>query len=610
MKATPPTVHRIKTLVVALSILCVPLLQGCDSVMSSNEPETRTTTTDAKRSTKLRHANLLDDAQRTTRGELGKTEAIATDLYLAFNEYEANGVTRRVLDKYEITNRILTEYGITRRVLSRYGITKRILNEYDITRRILNQYDVTRRILDKYGITPRVLSRYGDKVTEDLLQEHGVTETKLAEEGLSVADIDGFNELSALLNEHGVSIEQFISELESNVPSVRVKVQVDGAHLGMAVSVKSKYISEFLDEISDDSDILFAEPDVTIRVDDLGMIIGDDKKAQITPWGIAHIETPLVDKKDEKKADYQDVEVYIFDSGAIKKNGWDDLEFDEVKDFTMLFKNSGEALWDEDEAPDVSGFDPGKEGNPYDESGHGVHVAGTIGAKNDDIGVVGVASGIKLHSLKVLTKEGKTDITTLLAAVDYVTRAKKDKPKRAVVVNMSLGVDIGTTAYNVLDEAIEASIAEGVIYVVAAGNDGRDASTYSPAHVRDVITVGAYNQAEEFASFSNYGPTVDILAPGENILSLSHLASETKNAEAILASGTSYAAPHVTGAVARYLGIYPEATASEVANALKGSATATLTGLPGGTANRALNVSNLLSVAEDADDKKKKGKKK
>ena len=167
---------------------------------------------------------------------------------------------------------------------------------------------------------------------------------------------------------------------------------------------------------------------------------------------------------------------------------------------------------------------------------------------------------------------------------------------------MSLGVDIGTSEYNVLDEAIAASIEAGVIYVAAAGNDGQDAANYSPAHVDEVITVGAYNQNDGFASFSNHGPTVDILAPGEDIVSLSHIPSETKETVSILASGTSHAAPHVTGVIVRYLGQYPNATASEVSEAIVSAAVPSIQGVPLGTTNRALNLGALFDRPETNSD--------
>ena len=610
MYTLPP--RRITSLlVIALVFLSGALLQGCDGLTSTDElGETQSATT---QNAKLRHPSLLGAAKRTAVGEAGKSTTSTTDLFLAFNEYEANGITKRVLDKYGITKRILGEYGITRRVLGKYGITKRVLDQYGITRRVLGQYGITKRVLDKYGITKRMLDKYGNQVTQELLQELGINGTSLSDEGLTMQDIEDFNALTALLDEFGITIEQFLDELESYISAIRLKVYVDGAHLGITVSMESEILDAFLNEIGDDPDISFAEPDVVFDTTDLGTVVGGKNKSQIIPWGITNIATPLLSKNEEKKAAYQGVDVYVLDSGAMKHNGWDDLNFATQKDFTMLFENPDQLHWDEDTAPDVSGFDPGSAGNPLDESGHGIHIAGTIGAYNNKIGVVGVASGISLHSLKVLTKEGRTDITTLLAAVDYITRAKQANPDRPVVVNMSLGVNIGTTEYNVLDEAIEASIAEGVIYVVAAGNNGDNAETYSPAHVEDVITVGAYNEAGVVSDFSNHGPMIDILAPGENIVSLSHFVRETKEAEAILASGTSYAVPHVTGAIARYLGDHPSARAAEVTDALKEAATATLSGLPVATANRALNVSNLLSsgstIEEEPKTKKEKKKK-
>ena len=582
---------------------------GCESTIVETESVIGDSTPLQPQHPKLRHSGLIDRALRTQPGVAGKSPTQSADLFVTFTAFEADGVTPRALDKKEITNRILEEYGVTRRILSRYGIKKRILERYGITRRILNRYGITKRLLNRYGITPRLLRKYDDHVSEALLELHGLDDEELREAGFTSEDIAYFNKISALINEYGQTVEDYSEEEKTYTPDVRVKVYVDGVHLGISLSIDVAILEEFLSELEDDEDILYVEPDAVFDTGDLGLVKNDKNKSQIIPWGISSIGTPLIDQKQEKKASYRDVHVYIFDSGAIKKDQWDDLDFSTQKDFTVLFENHQEQFWEEGEAPDVSGFDPGKEGNLYDESGHGMHIAGTIGAKNNKIGVVGVASGIRLHSLKVLNREGKTDITTLLAAVDYVTRKKIKKPDTPVVVNMSLGVDIGTTEYNVLDEAIEASIKAGVIYVVAAGNEGKNAETVSPAHVDGVITVGSYNQDNVFSSFSNYGSVVDILAPGENIISLSHLIEETKNAQAVMASGTSYAAPHVTGAVAHYLGEHPNASASEVIRALQQSATPSLSNVPPGTVNMALNLANLIDLTTPESDQKKKKKK-
>lgn len=605
MKSKQPQNSWLKLGTFALVFLGLFMAQGCDSFDDhGGEPEPvfgidRAPAPTSTRYNKLRHPQLRASAQTQVLGVAGKSSTF-DQLFLAFNEYEADGITRRLLNSYEVTARILEEYGITRRVLDQYGITRRVLDQYGITRRILNQYDITRRLLSSFGITPRLLAQYGDQVTAEVLANNSVTEEKLSLAGLSTTDIDEFNRLSAMLKECDVSIETFVRELDAAVQTIRVKVFVEDAHLGVSLEINSAFMDAFLDEISDDPDVLFVEPAMAFNVDELGTTKGSKYDKQIVPWGIERTGTPLPSFWTMLFADYmtgQPVHVYVLDSGVMGNVWLDDLYYVEQKDFTMLFENPDQLTWDEDFAPDVSGFDPGDAGNPIDESGHGTHVAGTIGAKNDMMGIVGVAPHVRIHSLKVLTKEGKTDVTTLMAAVDYVTRAKRENPDRPIVVNMSLGVDIGTTSYNVLDEAIAASIEEGVIYVVSAGNEGQDASTYSPAHVAGAITVGAFTIENELAAFSNYGSGIDVLAPGEGIISLSHELEEVEAAESVLANGTSFAAPYVTGAVARYLGALPNATAEEVEAAIKSTAHPNVTNAFGGTTNKTLHVGDLIDHA-------------
>ena len=613
MKRYSPRRSRSNYFLVATLLFSFALFQGCDGLNEVTATEDRVTpervappVSDANN--KLRHPAQLDQATRNRIDQAGKTVSTTTDLLVSYNTYEADGITPRLINKFELTKRILNEYGITRRVLNQYGITHRILNEYGITRRVLNQYGITKRVLDKYGLTPRVLGQYTEGITDAVLAELGLSENQLAAEGLTSVDLQEFNRLTALLGSYEITVNQFLEDLENYEPAIRTKIYLDGANLGVSISIIDTVLNTFLDEIATDSDILFVEPDVALSVPELGQTSGQWYDKQITPWGISNLNTPIpgiLTVLGESYVKDNPVHVYILDSGAMKDTWLDDLNYVEKKDFTMLFENPTQQTWEEDSAPDVSGFDPGDAGNPYDESGHGTHIAGTIGAENNLHGVVGVAPSVRLHSLKVLNAQGQTDITTLMAAVDYVTRAKRANPERPIVVNISLGVDIGTTAYNILDEAIAASIQEGVIYVAAAGNEGRSADTYSPAHVAEVITVGAYNESNAFSSFSNYGPAVDVLAPGENIISLSHELEDTKSFQSILTSGTSHAAPHVTGAVARYLGKNPHATAGEVKEALKKASTETVYNAPTGTQDMALNVQNLLGGEEVKEDTQK-----
>ncbi|HXR60600.1 MAG TPA: S8 family serine peptidase, partial [Solirubrobacterales bacterium] len=189
-----------------------------------------------------------------------------------------------------------------------------------------------------------------------------------------------------------------------------------------------------------------------------------------------------------------------------------------------------------------------------DQNSHGTHVAGTIGALDNGIGVVGVAAGARLWSVKVLDAGGYGSFSEVTAGVDWVTAHASE----IEVANMSIGSSLTVLALN---QAIEKSIEKGVVYAIAAGNRNEEVHT-SPANVKSAITVsaiadydgepggtaspscGSYGLDDRKASFSNYGLLVDIAAPGVCILS-------TKPGSSYgLKSGTSMAAPHVAGAAA------------------------------------------------------------
>ena len=172
-----------------------------------------------------------------------------------------------------------------------------------------------------------------------------------------------------------------------------------------------------------------------------------------------------------------------------------------------------------------------------DSNGHGTHVAGIIGAKNNTIGVLGVASGATLVALKVLDKEGEGNLSYIIQALAYVnTNAVPGD-----VVNMSVG---GESPSATLDQQVISTAARGIYFAIAAGNETKLANTSSPARANglNVYTVSAVDSTDTFASFSNYGnDVVDFAAPGVYILSTwidNHYA---------YASGTSMAAPHVAG---------------------------------------------------------------
>lgn len=178
----------------------------------------------------------------------------------------------------------------------------------------------------------------------------------------------------------------------------------------------------------------------------------------------------------------------------------------------------------------------GKSG-PDDGNGHGTHVAGTVAAIDNNIDVVGVAAGATVVAVRVLDNSGSGTISGVTAGVDYV--AANGSP--GDVANMSL---TGAGHWNSLHNAVLNAAGKGIKFSLAAGNDGRDASGYEPAHVNhnNVYTVSAINSADCLASWSNWGnPPVDYAAPGVGVL------STKKGGGTTTYSGTSMAAPHVAG---------------------------------------------------------------
>jgi len=224
--------------------------------------------------------------------------------------------------------------------------------------------------------------------------------------------------------------------------------------------------------------------------------------AQVIPWGITRVGGGTTTSSNT---------AWIIDTGIDFSHP--DLNADESRSVTFL------------------------RGKPVlqDENGHGTHVAGTVAAINNGFGVVGVAPGTTVVSVRVLDRSGSGSNSGVIAGVNYVAA----NGVSGDVANMSLGGGISQA----LDDAVYAA-SSVVKFVLAAGNDATNANNSSPARVNgpNIYTVSAMGQGDVWAYFSNYSnPPVDFCAPGLSIY------STYKDGGYATLSGTSMAAPHVAG---------------------------------------------------------------
>lgn len=211
-----------------------------------------------------------------------------------------------------------------------------------------------------------------------------------------------------------------------------------------------------------------------------------------------------------------------------------------------------------------------REGSGMDCNGHGTHVAGILGGRT-----FGVAKKVQLFGVRVLDCQGTGSWSDVIDGVNFVTwhHAQPSQQGIPAVANMSLAGGTNQAA----EAAVRNSIRQQVTYVVAAGNGNADAAAYSPAAVVEAITVGATDQNDSRAEFSNFGSTLDLFAPGVHITS-AWIGDDMMFATA---TGTSMASPHVAGVVALYLQTHRSASPAEVRSALVGNSTSGVVSNPG-----------------------------
>ncbi len=229
---------------------------------------------------------------------------------------------------------------------------------------------------------------------------------------------------------------------------------------------------------------------------------GGSGPAQETPWGITRVNGGAAGSF---------ATAWVIDSGIDLDHP--DLNVDTSRSFYAVGRNAD------------------------DQNGHGTHVAGTIAAIDNAIGVIGVAPGAPVVSVRVLDRRGSGSTSGVIAGVEYVAA----NGSAGDVANMSLGGGVSTA----LDQAVaSAASSSGVKFVLAAGNESRDANLSSPARVNgnNIYTISAFSEGDRFASFSNFGnPPVDYASPGVAVK------STWKSGGYNTISGTSMAAPHFAG---------------------------------------------------------------
>ncbi|MFG2135114.1 S8 family peptidase [Streptomyces sp. NPDC048751] len=298
--------------------------------------------------------------------------------------------------------------------------------------------------------------------------------------------------------------------------------------------------------------LLAADPRVASVVQDSRVAL-DRAPRTPPPWGLDRVDQPALplDRSySGPKSAGAGVTVYVIDTG--------------VRTTHRDFGGRAGPGWDF-----VDGDRSATDGN-----GHGTHVAGIVAGTAH-----GVAKKARVVAVRVLADDGSGTTAQVIAGIDWVTR----NARKPAVANLSLGGHRNAQ----LDAAVRNSIRSGVTYTVAAGNDGLRADTYSPARVREAITVGATDREDAKPAFSNYGPALDLFAPGVSITS----DSRTSDSATANFSGTSMASPHAAGAAALYLADHPKAKPSEVAGALIDEASkGKVSGRGPGSPNKLLRV--------------------
>ncbi|MGE5561358.1 MAG: S8 family peptidase [Chloroflexota bacterium] len=272
---------------------------------------------------------------------------------------------------------------------------------------------------------------------------------------------------------------------------------------------------------------------------------------QEVPWGIERIRAPQV----WQATDGSGVRIGVIDTGI-------DLTHPDLQ---------------QNIAGGTNILDPGQP--PVDDNGHGTHVAGTIAALNNGIGVVGGAPGARIFAIKAFDQNGTARLSDVIAALEWCLT------NNISVINLSFGSDTGNESFR---DAVRAA-ARSTVLVAAAGNNGRADSVDVPARYPDVVAVSASTRADQLAAFSSRGPQVAVAAPGQDILS-----TWTDGGYSTL-SGTSMATPHVTALYALLMRYRPGLSRAQMLEIIRRTADP-LIGVAQDGGSGVINAANVITA--------------